>query len=146
MQSAVGHDYVAKVEKHESQTDASKGFGGKFGVQTDRQDAAAVGFDDAQGHVGTNYEKTRPVVAEKGVASSLRSRFETLAQENKKASQVLLKLLRKWKDLTRFYMRDKDLILWAIIEFFKARPVNWASLKINKRNTMTAVIQFPINF
>ena len=36
--SAVGHDYVAKVEKHESQTDYSKGFGGKFGVQTDRVD------------------------------------------------------------------------------------------------------------
>lgn len=37
-QSAVGHDYVAKVEKHESQRDYSTGFGGKFGVQSDRQD------------------------------------------------------------------------------------------------------------
>lgn len=36
--SAVGHDYVAKVEKHVSQTDYSAGFGGKFGVQTDRVD------------------------------------------------------------------------------------------------------------
>lgn len=36
--SAVGHDYVAKVEKHASQTDSTKGFGGKFGVQTDRVD------------------------------------------------------------------------------------------------------------
>ena len=36
--SAVGHDYVAKVEKHASQTDGAKGFGGKFGVQTDRID------------------------------------------------------------------------------------------------------------
>ena len=36
--SAVGHDYVAKVEKHVSQTDYSTGFGGKFGVQTDRVD------------------------------------------------------------------------------------------------------------
>ena len=27
-----------KLEKHESQTDGSKGFGGKFGVQTDRID------------------------------------------------------------------------------------------------------------
>ena len=34
--SAVGHDYVAKVEKHESQTDYAAGFGGKFGVQKDR--------------------------------------------------------------------------------------------------------------
>lgn len=29
---------------HQSQTDAAKGFGGKFGVQTDRQDKSAVGF------------------------------------------------------------------------------------------------------
>ena len=43
-QSAVGHDYVAKVEKHESQTDASKGFGGKFGVQKDRMDKVSFAF------------------------------------------------------------------------------------------------------
>ena len=36
--SAVGHDYVGKVEKHASQSDYAKGFGGKFGVQTDRVD------------------------------------------------------------------------------------------------------------
>ena len=41
--SAVGHDYVAKVEKHVSQKDYSTGFGGKFGVQTDRIDK--VGLD-----------------------------------------------------------------------------------------------------
>lgn len=37
-QSAVGHDYIAKVEKHVSQKDYSTGFGGKFGVQSDRID------------------------------------------------------------------------------------------------------------
>lgn len=36
--SAMGHDYIGKVEKHGSQTDHSAGFGGKFGVQTDRVD------------------------------------------------------------------------------------------------------------
>lgn len=30
---------------HESQTDAKKGFGGKFGVQQDRVDKSAVGFE-----------------------------------------------------------------------------------------------------
>ncbi len=30
---------------HESQTDAKKGFGGKFGVQSDRVDKSAVGFE-----------------------------------------------------------------------------------------------------
>lgn len=38
VQVALGHDYVAQVEQHSSQKDASKGFGGKFGVQKDRVD------------------------------------------------------------------------------------------------------------
>lgn len=41
-QSAVGHDYVAKVEKHQSQKDYATGFGGKFGVQTDRVDKVNI--------------------------------------------------------------------------------------------------------
>ncbi|XP_053615423.1 src substrate cortactin [Plodia interpunctella] len=45
--SAVGHDYVGKVEKHVSQKDYSQGFGGKFGVQTDRMDKSAVGHEYA---------------------------------------------------------------------------------------------------
>ncbi|XP_071445060.1 src substrate cortactin-like isoform X2 [Hetaerina americana] len=44
-QSAVGHDYIAKVEKHVSQKDYSTGFGGKFGVQTDRVDKSALSWD-----------------------------------------------------------------------------------------------------
>ncbi|XP_051885433.1 src substrate cortactin-like isoform X2 [Pristis pectinata] len=43
--SAVGHEYVAKLSKHCSQTDSVKGFGGKFGVQKDRVDKSAVGFE-----------------------------------------------------------------------------------------------------
>ncbi|CAG2103104.1 unnamed protein product, partial [Medioppia subpectinata] len=35
-----------KTEKHESQTDYSKGFGGKYGVQTDRKDKEAHGWDE----------------------------------------------------------------------------------------------------
>lgn len=38
VQVAMGHDYVADVEKHSSQKDAAKGFGGKYGVQKDRVD------------------------------------------------------------------------------------------------------------
>uniref|UniRef100_A0A3Q3WNH9 SH3 domain-containing protein n=1 Tax=Mola mola TaxID=94237 RepID=A0A3Q3WNH9_MOLML len=45
--SAVGHDYQSKLSKHCSQTDTSKGFGGKFGVQADRVDQSAVGFEYA---------------------------------------------------------------------------------------------------
>ncbi|NXG49034.1 HCLS1 protein, partial [Psilopogon haemacephalus] len=42
---AVGHEYVADVQKHSSQTDAAQGFGGKFGVQRDRADKSALGFE-----------------------------------------------------------------------------------------------------
>ncbi|KAG5668659.1 hypothetical protein PVAND_016593 [Polypedilum vanderplanki] len=43
--SALGHDYIGKVEKHGSQKDYTGGFGGKFGVDKDRMDKSAVGFD-----------------------------------------------------------------------------------------------------
>ncbi|NWU72567.1 HCLS1 protein, partial [Pterocles burchelli] len=42
---AMGHEYVADVGKHSSQTDAAQGFGGKFGVQRDRADKSALGFE-----------------------------------------------------------------------------------------------------
>ena len=38
VQSAKGWDYHEKLQQHESQTDATKGFGGKYGVQKDRVD------------------------------------------------------------------------------------------------------------
>nr|XP_023013740.1 src substrate cortactin [Leptinotarsa decemlineata] len=44
-QSAVGHEYVGKVEKHASQKDYSSGFGGKYGIQTDRIDKSALSWD-----------------------------------------------------------------------------------------------------
>jgi len=44
LQSAVGWEYQAELSKHESQTDAAKGFGGKYGVQKDRQDEVCIYF------------------------------------------------------------------------------------------------------
>ena len=38
LQSALGYDYQTQLAKHGSQTDAAKGFGGKFGVQKERKD------------------------------------------------------------------------------------------------------------
>ena len=38
----MGWEYQADLSKHESQTDATKGFGGKYGVQTDRVDKVTV--------------------------------------------------------------------------------------------------------
>ena len=36
---------VKDKSKHASQTDAAKGFGGKYGVQSDRKDRSAAGWD-----------------------------------------------------------------------------------------------------
>lgn len=38
----MGHEYVAEVEKHSSQTDAARGFGGKYGVEKDRADKVSI--------------------------------------------------------------------------------------------------------
>lgn len=46
--SAVGHDYIANVEKHASQVDYRTGFGGKFGVQSDRVDKCAANYDSVE--------------------------------------------------------------------------------------------------
>jgi len=43
-QVAVGHEYKSELQQHSSQTDAAKGFGGKYGVQTDRKDKSAVDY------------------------------------------------------------------------------------------------------
>ena len=57
-----------------------KGFGGKFGVQTDRKDKSALSYDEEQDKIGTNYERTRPVVPVKN-AGNLRARFENMAKQ-----------------------------------------------------------------
>lgn len=46
VQVALGNDYVAQVDKHSSQKDASKGFGGKFGVEKDRVDKVGTQLQD----------------------------------------------------------------------------------------------------
>lgn len=64
LQSALGWEHVEKLEKHESQKDYTKGFGGKFGVEKDRQDKAAVGWDHVEklqkheSQTGTSEETT----------------------------------------------------------------------------------------
>ncbi len=42
LQSAVGWDYQTKLAQHKSQTDAAKGFGGKYGVQKERVDEVSM--------------------------------------------------------------------------------------------------------
>lgn len=63
---------------HESQVDHKKGFGGKFGVQTDRMDKSAVAFDDdANIKVGTAYSKVKPDIGG-AKPSDLRAKFERM--------------------------------------------------------------------
>ena len=38
----VGWDYQTERAQHQSQVDAKKGFGGRFGVQKDRQDKVYI--------------------------------------------------------------------------------------------------------
>ena len=59
--SAVGWEHKEEAAKHASQTDYAKGFGGKFGVAENKQDAAAHSYTEQTEAVGTNYQKTRPV-------------------------------------------------------------------------------------
>lgn len=42
LKSAKGWDHQTELSKHESQTDAAKGFGGRFGVDKDKQDKVRV--------------------------------------------------------------------------------------------------------
>ncbi|XP_023232337.1 src substrate cortactin-like [Centruroides sculpturatus] len=65
--SALGHDYIAKIEKHTSQVDSTKGFGGKFGLQKDRQDKSAVGWD--------YHEKTEKHTSQKDYVSGFGGKY-----------------------------------------------------------------------
>ena len=64
------------------QVDHKKGFGGKFGVESDRVDKTAAGYSDAGGQpVGTNYQRTRAEPSSQG-AKNLKSRFEDMAKSS----------------------------------------------------------------
>ncbi len=45
-QSAVGWDHQEKLAQHSSQSDASKGFGGKFGIQNENQDKVCCNVEN----------------------------------------------------------------------------------------------------
>jgi len=64
------------------QVDHKKGFGGKFGVESDRVDKTAAGYSEGGGQpVGTNYQRTRPEASSQG-AKNLKSRFEDMARSS----------------------------------------------------------------
>lgn len=66
----MGHDYKAPLAQHASQTDAAKGFGGKYGVQQDRKDKAAVGYD--------HHEKVEKHASQKGMPAVIFGRWVLL--------------------------------------------------------------------
>ena len=44
----LGWEHKEKLEQHESQKDYKTGFGGQFGVQRDRVDKAALGWEEGK--------------------------------------------------------------------------------------------------
>lgn len=77
-----------------SSSDYSQGFGGKFGLQKDRMDKCAVGFQDAPDKIGTNYTKVKPEVL--GTKPSvLRAKFEDM---NIKTEETSKPAVRKQSD------------------------------------------------
>merc|ERR1711892_953521 len=122
---AMGHDFIAKVDKHESQTDYKTGFGGQYGVQSDRVDKTAVGWDhnekvdkhesqakqadfkagfaghgerdDVVGPVGTNYVKTKPDIPARN-ASNLKSRFGGMAKQSETEAKQRAEEEKKRRD------------------------------------------------
>lgn len=83
--------------------DYSKGFGGKFGVQEDRKDKSAVGWDHIeapQKHASQVDHKVKPVI-EGAKPSNLRAKFENLAKNSEEESRKRAeeqKRLREAKD------------------------------------------------
>ncbi|XP_010132217.1 PREDICTED: src substrate protein p85-like, partial [Buceros rhinoceros silvestris] len=84
--SALGWDHQEEVQPHASQTDYAKGFGGRYGVQKDRVDKSAAGFNEMAAPT-SSYEKTRPLEAASSGTSSLRSRFENMAKSAEEESR-----------------------------------------------------------
>lgn len=75
----MGWDHHEAPQKHESQTDHKIGFGGKFGVQTDRMDKSAVTFNEQPTKVGTTYTKTKPDIGS-AKPSDLKAKFEQMVR------------------------------------------------------------------
>ena len=80
------------------------GFGGKFGVQTDRKDKSALTYDEEQDKIGTNYERTRPVVPVKN-AGNLRARFENMAKQKEEEDKRKAEEERKKREEKGMYCR-----------------------------------------
>lgn len=103
----MGWDTKEQVPKHASQTDYKQGFGGKFGVQKDRQDKAAVGYEvhsDLQKHESqTDYKKG--FGGKFGIQSDRQDRsaagFEYHEQLAKHESQLINKGIDKSNNQTR---------------------------------------------
>merc|ERR1712096_270866 len=101
-------DQSVKRRQEEAGYKSSTGYGGKFGVQTDRVDKSAMGWDhtsagashesqakqsdykagfvgnreaESPSPVGTNYQKTKPDIPKRH-ATNLKSKFEGMARQS----------------------------------------------------------------
>ncbi|KPJ11788.1 Src substrate cortactin [Papilio machaon] len=78
------------------------GFGGKFGVESDRVDKSAHRFDEV-GKVGTNYTKQKPDIGG-AKPSSIRAKFENMAKEKEQEALQSVQKIRQERQ-----MMDKEL-------------------------------------
>jgi len=92
------HEQVAKKE-YESKPGFSYGYGGKFGVQTDRMDKSAVGFDDvtAKSNHSSVPKYEKPAIASKP-NTDLKKKFEAHTGEVEKDKITEARRLREEKD------------------------------------------------
>ncbi|EGD79822.1 cortactin [Salpingoeca rosetta] len=88
--SVVGYEYQHEKQLHSSQTDAKKGFGGKFGIDRSAQGTTTSDTADEPEAVGAKYDKPDVVGAN---ASSLRARFESMNQQ--KEEEAAAKVARE---------------------------------------------------
>ena len=102
------------------------GFGGKHGVQADRQDKSAVGYEEPEREHKEN--KPRPTVPEKGKASSLRARFEQLAAQEVMFSMYFVKIWLSLKKKTGLVSKRKSWQMKGILSQALIIDANLSSL------------------
>lgn len=108
-----------------------KGFGGKFGVQSDRMDKSALGFQENPEKVGTNYTKTKPDIGS-AKPSNLRAKFENLAklkEEEDERRAIEQKKAREEKDRIDREQAAKKTVV-------ENSPVNLDTKPVNRKGAI----------
>ncbi|NWY66907.1 HCLS1 protein, partial [Erithacus rubecula] len=143
--AAVGFDYKSQAEKHDSQKDYAKGFGGRYGVQKDRVDKSAAGFDEMAAPT-SSYEKTRPLEAAGSGTSSLRSRFEHLAEEQSRRQEQQQERARRRQQVSQGCLPCPPSLLKLHPAPFPASPPGAAPALRGQRGVSSEAVPLQCSF